>query len=168
MYTVLYTILYTTVYTYSAALYAVLFTALYNEWGLFRPLRAALSTTLYMSLCAVLQSVVLYAALYTALHTGQYTVLYTFFHLQAVTVYRVELAKWGATALADEDLVNMATTTGDQAQCTAFESHLCRSLNKQQPEARKASLQKYAAIFAHVAPSSIQKVLWTHVQELLK
>jgi hypothetical protein len=81
--------------------------------------------------------------------------------------YQAELARWGASSMVDDELLTMCTGLGQLATCTAFESHIVRSLNKKDA-AQKASVNKYAAIYATVPGASVQAVLWAAVQEALR
>ena len=69
-------------------------------------------------------------------------------------MYESQLVKWGAKAMSNTDLVNLARETADWAQLTCYESQLCRSLRKP-PAARKDAVEKYMALYATVPVANV-------------
>jgi hypothetical protein len=85
---------------------------------------------------------------------------------QAMSDYRAELALWGASSLEVAALGVKCTEVCDASQCTAFESHLARSLKKPAEE-QGPSIVKYRKLFAKVKPSAVQPALWAASSKFL-
>jgi hypothetical protein len=81
--------------------------------------------------------------------------------------YRAECAKFGAMALVDDTVCKKAEEVGKACDVTAFESHLCRSLKKEEAE-KGDSIAKYASLFAHVPTADVEPHLWAAADVFLK
>ena len=71
-----------------------------------------------------------------------------------MTVYRTQLAKWGAQELENEEIVKRLEVAQANSQVTCYESQLARSLRKPRP-ARADSVKKYMALYASVPVASV-------------
>ncbi len=67
----------------------------------------------------------------------------------------------------NELLLQEATAVSDTSQTSAFESQICRCLSKE-AGLQKASLLKYAAMFATVQADQVLPQLWDAMQLVLK
>ena len=84
---------------------------------------------------------------------------------KAMTNYKNDLIKYGLGA-PPEEVVNEVQAIADLSQCTAYEVHLARSLNKKDATEKKTAVLKYMALFAHVPTSSVQPTLLKAAQEV--
>ena len=87
--------------------------------------------------------------------------------IEAVAVYQAELVKYSAVNLKVDAVIQEAQEAIASAQCTAFESQLCRCLRKDKSE-QPGALRKYLAMYADVPPGQVQKHLWAAAQKTLK
>ncbi len=86
--------------------------------------------------------------------------------LQAVEKYKQEVARYGAEALIENRVVELAETVGYNSQCTLLECHLARSLRKSAGD-RLEALSRYLKLYALVKESDVHPVLWAAAQNIV-
>ncbi len=92
---------------------------------------------------------------------------YFAFCREAVEAYMAELTKWNAAAKKDTALIDRATTLGAASQVTHFEAQLARSLKKEDPKDKLASVTNSTTRYAAVPSMSVCGQLWEGAQKVL-
>ncbi len=87
--------------------------------------------------------------------------------VQAVSLYKTEVERWGGGKLIDESLISKACDIESSCEATAYESHIARSLRKTDEAQRSESLVKYSTLYAHVPESAVHALLWKAAKDCL-